>query len=263
MNDLLIAISDLGTSLTPRLILLSILCIFAAAVLRGFTGFGFSLAAVPLLGLFMSPTQAVPIAIGLQLLGSLLDFRRASKACDWRSLRWLMIGALVGSPLGTVILSEIPASVSRLAISSITLLAVLVLGRGFALPAMPPRPITSLTGFVSGLFNGLAAMPGPPAVAYYMSVPLPRTAIRASLLVFFLMTSITATISSLLIGLMTVQTIGLSLLGLPAMWIGTRLGEAVFERGTDAMHRHVSIVSLGVIALVSAIKGIGELVRPT
>jgi uncharacterized membrane protein YfcA len=259
MHDLLIAIGDLGATLTPRLILLSVAAIFAAAILRGFTGFGFSLAAVPLLGLFMSPTQAVPIAIGLQLLGSLLDFRSASKECDWPSLRWLMIGALVGSPLGTVILSEIPAAVSRLVISSITLLAVLVLGRGFSLQAMPPRPVTSVTGFMSGLFNGLAAMPGPPAVAYYMSVPLPRTATRASLLVFFLMTSITAAIAAFAIGMITVQTVSLSVLGLPVMWIGTKLGEMAFTRGTDALHRQVSIVSLGVIALVSAVKGISEL----
>lgn len=259
MRELLITINDLSATLTPRLILLSVACIFAAAVLRGFTGFGFSLAAVPLLGLFMSPIQAVPIAIGLQLLGSLLDFPSASKECDWPSLRWLTIGAVVGSPVGTFILNEIPAPVSRLVISSITLLAVLVLGRGFALPAMPPRPVTSVTGFMAGLFNGLAAMPGPPAVAYYMSVPLPRTTTRASLLVFFLMTSITATIAALAIGLITVQTISLSLLGLPMMWIGTRLGEMAFKCGTDAMHRQVSIASLGVIALVSMIKGLGEL----
>jgi uncharacterized membrane protein YfcA len=259
MHDLLIAIGDLGATLTPRLILQSVAAVFAASVLRGFTGFGFALAAVPLLGLFMSPTEAVPVAVGLQLAGSLLDFPRASKACDWPSLRWLMIGALIGSPLGTLILSSIPAPVSRLVISSITLLAVLVLGRGFALPAMPSGPATSATGFMAGFFNGLAAMPGPPVVAYYMSVPLPRITTRASLMVFFMMTSITATVVFVATGLLNMHTVTLSVLALPVMWLGTRIGEMAFTRGTDAVHRRVSIVSLGVIALVSAIKGIGEL----
>ena len=35
--------------------------VFAAAVLRGFTGFGFGLAAVPLLSLTLSPTTVVPL----------------------------------------------------------------------------------------------------------------------------------------------------------------------------------------------------------
>lgn len=259
MHELLIAIGDPGSAQAPKLVLLSVASIFVASLLRGYTGFGFALAAVPLLSLFMDPTEAVPVAIGLQLAGSLLDFRQASQTCDWPSLRWLMVGAVIGSPLGTLVLSTISAPAARLAISAITMLAVFALQRGFALPDTPPRPLTSIAGFFSGLFNGLAAMPGPPVVAYYMSLPVPRQVGRASLMVFFLLTSITATVSFVGVGLMNLHTVTLSLLGLPVMWLGTKLGEFAFRRGSDAMHRQVSIVSLGAIALVSAVKGIGEL----
>jgi uncharacterized membrane protein YfcA len=78
-------------------------------------------------------------------------------------------------------------------------------------------------------------------------------------MVFFLMTSITATITFVSVGLLNVHTIGLSLLGLPVMWLGTIFGEIAFQRGNDAMHRQVSIISLGAIALVSAVKGVSEL----
>jgi uncharacterized membrane protein YfcA len=259
MSDLLLSLGALGPLLTPRLIALSIAAVFFSAILRGFTGFGFALAAVPLLSLIMSPTQAVPVAIGMQLFGSLIDFRHASKACHWPSLRWMMLGAALGSPIGALVLSHVPAPVARLAISAITLLAVLALGRGFALPATPGRAVTSFTGFLAGLFNGLAAMPGPPAVAYYMSAPLSRATMRASLMVFFLLTSVAAMASGLAIGLVTIQTLCLSVLGLPVMWIGTRIGHLAFVRSNDAVHRRVSIVSLGVIALVSAAKGFSEL----
>lgn len=259
MHDMLTALGQFGSALTPGLILMSVLSIFAAGVLRGFTGFGFALAAVPLLGLFMPPTQAVPVAIGLQLIGSLLDFRSSAKACDWPSLRWLALGAVVGSPVGALILSGVPAPVSRLVISSITLTAVAVLGSGFALTSVPTPMATSTVGFLAGIFNGIAAMPGPPAVAYYMSAPMPARTTRASLLVFFLLTSITATVTGITMGLITLPTILLSLLGVPAMWIGTRVGEYGFARGSERLHRHVSIISLGVIALVSAAKAVAEL----
>lgn len=258
MPELLSSFGALDSLLTPRLICLSIAAVFAASILRGFTGFGFSLAAVPLLGLFMSPTQAVPIAIGLQLLGSLIDFRHATKSCHWPSLRWMMIGAVAGSPLGALVLSHIPAPAARLVICSITLLAVLALGRGFALAAMPAW-LPTVTGFFAGIFNGLAAMPGPPAVAYYMSAPLPRDTVRSSLMVFFLLTSIAAMASGIALGLITLQTLCLSLLGLPVMWIGTRIGHMAFTRGSDRLHRRISIGSLGMIALVSAIMGLSEL----
>lgn len=259
MNDLLRMVGDVGHSLTPQLLLLSIVAIFSAAVLQGFTGFGFSLAAVPLLSLVMSPTKAVPIAIVLLFLSTAIEFRHLSKVCHWPSLRWLMLGAAIGSPIGTFALAIIPAPAARLVISAIICLAVVMLGTGFKLTRIPARIGTAAAGFLAGVFNGIAAMPGPPAVAFYMSVPLTRAAVRASLLVFFLMTSIAAIVTSTVVGLVTSETLGLSLLGLPVMWIGTRVGRYFFTRGSETLHRHVSIVSLGAVALASAIKGVSEL----
>jgi uncharacterized membrane protein YfcA len=77
--------------------------------------------------------------------------------------------------------------------------------------------------------------------------------------VFFLMTSITAMAASMIAGLLTPQTVALSVLGLPVMWIGTRLGEIAFSRGTSDMHRRVSIVVLNVIAIIGAVQGMREI----
>lgn len=259
MNPLLDVVGEVGHSLPPALMLASIVAIFSAAVLQGFTGFGFSLAAVPLLSLVMLPTKAVPIAIVMLFLSTAIEFRHSSKVCHWPSLRWLMVGAAIGSPLGTLALALTPTPAARLIISAIICLAVVVLGRGLTLARIPARTGTCFAGFFSGVFNGIAAMPGPPAVAYYLSVPLTRAAARASLLVFFLMTSVAATVTSAAAGLITLETVGLSLLGLPVMWIGTRIGRYFFARGSETLHRNVSIASLAAVALASAIKGVSEL----
>ena len=42
--------------------------VFLAAILRGFTGFGFALAAVPLLSLTLPPARVVPIVVILQAI---------------------------------------------------------------------------------------------------------------------------------------------------------------------------------------------------
>lgn len=260
MHDIWTTISNAGgLAMAPHLILLSIAAIFVAAVLQGFTGFGFSLAAVPLLGLVMSPAQAVPVAIVLLLLSTAIDFPNNAKTCHWPSLRWLMVGAALGSPIGTLALTLIPTPVARFVISAIVCLAAIVLGNGFKLEDVPARAGTSMAGFFSGIFNGIAAMPGPPAVAYYMSVPLTRDTARASLLVFFLMTSLAATATSTAVGLITPNSLSLSLIGLPVMWIGTRIGRLAFTRGSETLHRQVSIASLAAVALASAVKGFAEL----
>lgn len=262
MQDLVTAVSQLfaSASLTPGVVIATMFSILAAALLRGFTGFGFALAAVPLLGLFMPPSQSVPVAVGLQFFGGMVDFRRASTDCHWPSLRWLIIGAVVGSPVGALVLSLVPASVARIAIAAITIGAVVLLNGGFRLAEIPSRTVTALVGLASGVFNGLAAMPGPPVVVYYTSGPFGRMAARASMLVFFLATAIAALISVAMVGLLDWRSILLSLLGLPVMLAGTWIGELAFRRGSDALHRQVSIASLGLVALGSAIKGISELI---
>jgi uncharacterized protein len=233
--------------------------IFFAAVLRGFTGFGFAIAAVPLLSLIISPSQAVPLAIMLQLCGGLVDLPRQRHNCHWPSLNWLLVGATVGSPVGVLALICIPAPIVRLIISAICALVVAALGLGFNLRTMPRGAATVLIGMTAGLFNGLAAMPGPPAVAYYMACPLRPVMIRASLLVFFAITSIVAAVSLFITGLLETEVILLTAGGLPIMALGTWLGEHLFKGSIGRTHRMISLSLLAGVAVLSGSNALIEL----
>ncbi len=262
MQEMVVAIRDVAASAlpTPAIVSTAAVSIFAAALVRGFTGFGFALMAVPLLGLFMPPTQSVPVAVCLQLLIGLSDFPRASRVCDWLSLRWLIVGGVLGSPVGALVLSVVSAPVARLCIALITVGAVVVvINGGFRLATAPSRGITTLVGLGAGLFNGLAAMPGPPVIVYYASGPFSRVAARSSMMVFFLVSSIAALVSTAMLGLLDLGTLVLTVLGVPIMLLGTWLGDIGFHRGSDALHRRVSIVSLAAVALGSALKGLSDL----
>jgi uncharacterized membrane protein YfcA len=262
MQDVAVAIRDIAAAAlpTPALVLAAALSVLAAALVRGFTGFGFALVAVPLLGMFMPPTESVPVAVCLQLLIGLTDFSRAARVCDWSSLRWLTLGGVLGSPVGALVLSVVSAPVARIMIAAITMGAVVPLNMGLRLAAVPSRGATAATGLAAGLFNGLAAMPGPPVIVYYNFGPFSRVAARASMMVFFLVSSITALVSTALLGLLDMRTLVLTLLGVPIMLLGTWLGDIGFRRGSDTLHRRVSIVSLAVVALGSALKGLSDLI---
>jgi hypothetical protein len=234
--------------------------VLAAAVLRGFTGFGFALAAVPLLGMLQAPAEAVPLAIALQFLGGLVDVRAAARLAHWPSLRWLMAGAVMGSPLGMLLLGAVSPALARALIGAITLSAVVVLGLGRPLEALGGKGPTVGAGFLAGLFNGLAGMPGPPAVAYYMALPLGAPAVRASLLVFFLATSVTALASAAVLGLFAWTTLAHAAVLLPVMIAGTALGSLAFARGSARTHRLTSIAVLAVIGLTSLARGLAQMI---
>jgi hypothetical protein len=65
----------LFTQLSPVEMTLMAVGILCAAVMRAFTGFGFALMAVPLLSLFLLPTDAVVLVALLTLTTSLVTYR--------------------------------------------------------------------------------------------------------------------------------------------------------------------------------------------
>ena len=229
-----------------------------SALFRGFTGFGFAIIAVPLLSLALPPLPAVALAAGLQFLGGLMDFRGASRACHWPSLRWLALGAVPASPVGTLLLAWLPADAARLVIAAACGIAVLALVSGPGLRRLPGPGATAAVGALSGLFNGMAAMPGPPALALYLAMPLTPAQIRSSLMVFFLLSASLSCASLVAIGAIGWREVLLVLAGMPLMLGGSRLGAALFRRAGGA-HRKVSLAALALVAVLTAAKGLAGL----
>ena len=135
--------------------------VFAAAILRGFTGFGFGLAAVPLLSIALPPSQVVPFVVVLQVVVGLGGLRGAWKSCDWRSIGLLTPGLVLGIPVGISILSLFAANPVRLAIGFVIAASVALLWFGVRLPPRPSRWIAGGVGLLSGVISGLALWCGP------------------------------------------------------------------------------------------------------
>lgn len=242
--------SVLGAYSLPLWIFAAII-VFAAGILRGFTGFGFGLAAVPALTLFLEPHDVVPAvviiagAVGLQLL------RRVWGQADWRSVRLLTAGAIVGTPFGAWVLASLSADLMRILIGMICIAAVLLLWRGFRLSTVPGSGARAGIGLVSGLINGATAMGGPPVIIFFLALPSGVAVGRASLLVFFFFTSIISIVVQAGAGLLTLRVLALSLLMLPVMALGNGLGDRWFGKSSEQHYRRVALLFLLVIALAA------------
>lgn len=247
--------------MTATLAFGTVAIVFAAATLRGLTGFGFALAAVPMLGLLMPPAQAVPVSMCIVAIGGAFGARKAMTACHWLSIRRIAVAAVLGTPAGVYLLKHIPAEAARIAIALFTLAAVF----GVARAGEDGKPFSALRailyGAVAGLFNGLAAMPGPPVVAYFMSSALSREAIRASMLVVFQITVYTGLASAAALGLVKRETIVLAALSLPGFWLGNWVGARMFAAGSDQGYRRIALACLVAMALASAAPAISSIAR--
>src|SRR5271155_4669257 len=125
--------------------------VFIAAVLQRAVGFGFALLAVPLLA-FVVPTKSAVVVV----------FLNGTVICAWLTVRLrreierrttlrLGIGAIVGAPIGVIILSVISATTLRLVLGVTTCLAagwIIVSSRLLnPEPVIPHRTTTLAMGF--------------------------------------------------------------------------------------------------------------------
>jgi hypothetical protein len=233
---------------------LSSAAIFLAAIVRGFSGFGFSLLSITAISLVLPVSQIVPSIFLLEIAASLNLIPSIWREIHWRSLTWLMVGYVIGLPVGGYALINAPQAPAQIVLGIFVIGTAILMLRGFHLAKTPGAPASTATGVASGLLNGAFGIGGPPVVLFYFSTPGAAAIGRASIIFFFLFTDLLGVGYFATQGIVTVQSFIQSALWLPALLIGVWLGAHGFKRmNQDAFRRWVLAI---LIAL--AFLGIGK-----
>lgn len=232
--------------------------ILAAGVIRGYSGFGFSMVAAISLSLVFSPSEVVPVIFLLEVAASAWLLPRVFKQIDWRSLSWLSAGVLLGTPAGVYLLASVPPSPMRALIALVVMILAVFLWLGFTLRKMPGRGKTIITGIVSGILNGATTIGGPPVILFYLSTPAGVAVSRASLIAFFLWTDVLALAACAAQGLVTVKTGILGGACIAPMLIGIGLGNRFFNPIKAQAFRRKVLVLLVLLALIVLIRAVWD-----
>src|SRR5688572_24309539 len=137
--------------MSPLILGIGSLFVFLAGIVRGYSGFGFSLLVITSLSLLMAPATFIPAIFMLEIAASLHLLPGIWKDIHWRSLAPLIIGCAIGTPLGVWLLANMPAPPMQVALALFVLAAVWFLWRGFALKTMPGTAASGAVGTASGL----------------------------------------------------------------------------------------------------------------
>ncbi len=225
-------------------IAVALLAALASAFVRGLAGFGMAILLVPVLGLAVTPAQAVVAANVLGLLIGLKDIR-PSLANAEHTARYIAVLAAVATPPGLWLLAITEPPLARL------LIALVALGAfaAFLLPQREPHPpsrgLTTATGIASGLFNGFAGMPGAPLAPYYLGRRIAPAVARASMMTVFMATSLAGVGSALVLRVADWRAFAMAALLFPAVVLGDWLGARAFGRISPVAWRVFTGVVLG------------------
>lgn len=222
-----------------------------AAVVRGFSGFGFSLLAISALSLFYPPAEIFPPIFLMEIAASLHLLPSVWRDIHWRSLGPLLAGAAAGTPLGVWFLSTVPAPPMQAALGIFVLAAVTLMWRGYSFRGMPGPATTVGAGAAAGLANGAFGIGGPPVILFYFASPAGAAAGRASLIVFFLALDVIGlSFMAGMADLVTRDSLMRAAMYLPMLLAGIWVGQHAFRRVNDAMFRRAVLGLLALLALL-------------
>ncbi|WP_417452180.1 sulfite exporter TauE/SafE family protein [Kordiimonas sp.] len=223
--------------------------IMVAAALRSFTGFGFALAALPVLSLFLAPTTAASMIVMLTLVISVQTFQSYRRDIPYRSMGPMIVLSALGTVGGTYLLLLFSPDTFRLLIGVTVMTACLLLAKFKPAPHREGGITGAGAGLASGLMNGALAIPGPPVIIYSMAVFEDPRVGRAFLMGFFLLSASFATVTYSLEGIITSRELLLTAIAFPAMLIGDKTGAWLFEKHGSAAYRKVAIAALFAIGM--------------
>lgn len=223
-----------------------------AGIIQGTLGFGFGMTSMALLPFAISIKEASPVVVLLSLPASFIMFCIYIRHISWRENWALLLGVIIGTPLGVLLLVNAPEVLLTRALGVILFsFAVWSLWSEWHgkirlyFPYWSSLPIAMLSGALGGAFN----TGGPPLVAYTYSMPWSKEKIVATLQVVFVVGAIARILSMVRGGLITERVLQIDLwAALPVflmIWAGTR----IMKRLPTTRLRSIVFAFIGLIGI--------------
>ena len=242
--------------LSPLMLLYAFFAIGVAAYIRGYSGFGFSAFTVTSLALILPPSEVVPTAYMLEVAASIHMLPLVWRSIDWKILRWLVLGAVMGTPFGIIFLEEVPQEMMRVAISVIVLTASLLLWKNIRIKSSECWYTILGVGFCSGVINGAAAVGGLPVVLLFLSISRGSSLTRASMVAYLFIIDLFALLLPGSQQFISTELLGRTFLFLIPLMVGIYIGHRSFVKTSPESFRKFALSLLIVLSLAGMIRGI-------
>jgi uncharacterized membrane protein YfcA len=219
--------------------LLLALGVFLASILQSASGIGFGVVAGPMIVMTTNSSAAVQVSILLSFAIALLLAPSALRGVERPLLKRLVMGTLIGAPMGIAAFTMLSLSALKLLAAAITVLNVLSMLGWLSWKSSASESGQQLVvGVISGALSASLAMPGPAVAAHLGRTTRPKEAVRSATLSLFLWSypiaylaqALVATPSRLALAL-TLHLLPACVLGVPVgVWLARRISEVVFRR---------------------------------
>ncbi len=223
----------------------------AAGFAQGVSGFAFSLVALSIWAWAVEPQLAAPMSVFGALVGQLVALPWVWRGFDLRKLLPLVVGGLIGVPLGALLLQWLDPILFRFGLGLFLLVycpLMLLLPADFSWPH-GGRAADGTAGFVGGVLGGLAGISGPVPTLWTTLRGWDKDTQRGVLQAFNITMHMATLTAYALSGAITEETLVMFAWIAPALAIPAVLGVLLFRRLATRTFRRMILLLLLVSGL--------------
>ena len=238
------------------IVLLAGLIIFSGHLVKGVSGFGSALFAVPLLMFFLDVKFITPVFLLFDLTSGVILVASNYRSIHRRLFLLLLCGLLVGTAIGTWVLLSFGHDLLK------RILGLLVTGWALLMLFRKQRPINltthnrmmpylaPLSGFLGGALGAMFSVNGPPIIIYLSHVLEEKQVFRATLYSIFFADACYKMVLFTANGLLTGEVLRFALLMAPFLVAGIFAGSRLQTRINEVLFRKVIAAILVVAGLI-------------
>ena len=216
-----------------------IFTVFIASIVRGFNGFGFSATCISGFSFIMPAIEIVPIILILEVMISIFMIPYIRNKIDWNFVIKILIGIIIGSPIGLFLLKYLPSELTHLLICIIIIFFSILLMNGYSNTKINNNYAKISTGFIAGTVNGFSLLGGMPVALFLLVTKIKPAIIRGSLAALFFLTDTYAFVLSFFGGIVDMTTIYRTLPLIIILPIGVFIGDKFFVKSKEETYRKV------------------------
>ena len=232
--------------------------VFIASIIRGFNGFGFSATCISGFSFILPAIEIVPIILALEVIISIFMVPYVWSKIDWSFVFKLLIGIIIGSPIGLYLLKYLSSDVTHISVCVLVIFFSFLLMKGYENKKIDNSYAKMFTGIISGTLNGLTTLGGMPVALFLLVTSIQPAVIRGSLAALFFLTDIYAFVLSSVAGIVDITTIYRTLPLIIILPIGVYIGDKFFVKSKEETYRKVVFYFLIFISIFGVFRAINN-----
>jgi uncharacterized membrane protein YfcA len=223
-------------------IIFAAVVILLSSVIKGITGFGFALLAIPLLSIILPLSLLVPSMVLFNLITSIIVLFNLKEKIKGYYIVPMIIASLAGIPLGIYLLTYLNPSALKIVTSLAIIMFSIRMLSGVKLAKRNIHKPIVFAGFLSGVLTSSISIGGPPLAIALDKKGYSKEMFRGIFIWFMVFSSLFTSLAFYYKGLLNADAIKFTAFSLPLLFIGSAWGVKIAKKINQQQFRKFVIV---------------------